>query len=143
MADIRDYAAFVRSRWDWHKFGYEDGFPGRCGFGDIDAALEFRNHALVVESKIWDGQGLRPPVQEGQVLLLRDEVNRGKTALIVYGCGICDDPWYIERLTRVGKRPFDLHNMPLDERRRALKCEINQAMGLAAPPAQWRGHRHS
>ena len=36
MADIRDWGAFIRSRWDWHRLGYEDGWPRGIAFSDTD-----------------------------------------------------------------------------------------------------------
>ncbi len=129
MGDINDWAAFVRGRWDWTKGGYERGFPRGCQFTDVDAAVEFDGRSLVMEAKHWDGQGPIPRLSEGQRLFLLDEVRRGKTALVVFGCGSCNDPWAV-RSMNTGKLHDWRDIITKEERRLRLKLLIDQAMGL-------------
>jgi hypothetical protein len=143
MADVRDWGAFIRSRWDWTRFGYEKGFPDGCQFSDIDAATEFQRAAcggrLVIEAKAYDGTGIIPSIYDakdtGQRLLLRDEAKLGKAVLVVYGCGACNDPYAMHHLGpgRKADRFEDWRGYGKEERRKRLKHEIDRALGLGAP----------
>lgn len=133
--DVHDWGAFVRGRWDWKKGGYEAGFPRSCGFTDVDAAIEFDGRALKIEAKHWDGLGIIPQVDPGQLRYLRDEARRGVTVLIVHGCGPCNDPWAVKRLQpgTADLEFFDWRSEPSkNERRSRLKHLIDEAMGLDA-----------
>ena len=130
MSDIRDWGAFIRGRWNWTRSGYERGFPRGCQFTDVDAAVEFDGRSLIIEAKHFDGIGSLPEISNGQRLFLRDEVNRGKTALIVFGCGACDDPHAVYDVAR--GQLFDWRGQPKTIRRYQLKCHINRALGLTA-----------
>lgn len=131
MADIWNWPAFIRGRWMWTTFGYERGFPRGCGFGDLDAALEFDGKALVIEAKAFDGIGDPPPIPTGQRRNLEHEASLGKTALLLYGCGACNDPLYVVNIG-TGKR-YDLRRLPKLKRRAELKFLIDEAMGLVSP----------
>lgn len=137
MADVRDWGKFVRGRWDWTRFGYEQGFPRGCQFTDIDAVVEFDGRRLVIEPKHYEGLGPLPGKPEtGQSMLLRDEVRLGKTVLVLYGCGACDDPYAIHVY---GGRPaedrfVDWREFGKEERRRRLKRYIDWALGLVDDP---------
>lgn len=130
MSDIRDWGKFVRGRWDWTRCGYEAGFPRGCQFTDIDASIEFDGHRLMIETKSYDGIGDLPhPPPLGQWRFLRDEVKQGKEVLIVYGCGVCDDPYAVYDVRR--DRLFDWRGKYDKEvRRRLLKRAIDGALGL-------------
>lgn len=130
--DIKDWPAFIRGRWDWHRYGYEDGFPRNCGFTDIDATTEFDGRALVIEPKHHEGTGPCDYPPTGQLILLRDEVRRGKTVIVLYGCGACNSPQAARILgaTRSEDRWEDWRGRSLDERRKLFKDEIDRAMGL-------------
>lgn len=135
MADIRDWGKFIRSRWDWARFGYQDGFPRGCQFTDLDAAVEFDGRKLYVECKQWDGTGIIPslPPGNGQLRFLRAHAGLGRTVLIVYGCGVCDNPWAVHQVYRQPPDRFeDWRGMDLGERRKRFKGEIDHAMGLEA-----------
>src|SRR5690606_32150316 len=127
MADISDWAAFIRGRWDWRRYGYEYGFPRGCGFTDVDATTEFDGRALVIEPKHHDGTEYMDYPPSGQLALLRDEVRRGKTVIVLYGCGACNNPHGVRvlGLTRSEDRWEDWRGRPLDERRKLLKEEID------------------
>lgn len=132
MGDIRDWGAFLRGRWNWTKYGYERGFPRNCQFTDLDAAVEFDGRRLVIETKHYDGTGMLGKPEGGQLRFLRDEAALGKTVLVLYGCGACDDPYAIHQ---IGARPSedrfeDWRGRDKEERRKLLKDEINRAMGL-------------
>lgn len=134
MADIRDFGAFIRGRWDWTKYGYERGFPRGCQFTDLDAAVEFDGRRLLIETKSYDGSGIIPKPDGGQLRFLRDEAGLGKTVLILYGCGVCNDPYAIHQIyRRAGDDRFeDWRGFEKEERRKLLKQEIDRAMGLSA-----------
>lgn len=137
MADIKNWAAQIRSRWDWTKFGYEKGFPNGCQFSDIDAVTEFLGNWLVIEPKHYDGLGIIPFPQydDGQIKLLRAEVKLGKSVMILFGCGVCDDPQAVRwlGLSRDQDRFVDWRLLDKKKRRELLKREIDNAMGLGAP----------
>lgn len=133
MADIRDWGAFIRSRWDWTRYGYEHGFPRGCQFTDLDAAIEFDGRRLLIETKSWDGTGIvpKPAPDSGQLRFLRDEAGLSKTVLILYGCGACNDPYAIHQIFRRPPDRFeDWRGLEKEERRKLLKQEIDRAMGL-------------
>jgi hypothetical protein len=133
MGDVRDFAAFIRGRWDWKRHGYEDGFPGTCGFTDIDAAVEFGGHHLFVEAKHHDGTGPCDYPATGQLLALRDLVKRGITVFVLYGCATCNDPQALRVLAaqRGDDRWVDWRGLGgKEDRRKMLKYEIDHAMGL-------------
>jgi len=93
MSDIRDWGKFIRGRWDWTSGGYEEGFPRGCQFTDVDGDIEFDGCRLELETKHWDGVGERPPLPlTGQLRKLQDAVSLGKSVLVLYGCGPCNDP---------------------------------------------------
>lgn len=141
MGDVRDWGKFIRGRWDWGRFGYEDGFPDGCQFSDIDAATEFHRDTcggrLVIEAKAWDGEDLIPSIYDqkdtGQRLLLRDDARLGKTVFVVYGCGVCNDPYALHVLgaSRPEDRFEDWRGLTRQERRKLLKAEIDRALGLS------------
>jgi hypothetical protein len=135
MADIRDWGKFLRGRWDWTSGGYETGFPRGCQFTDLDAAIEFDGRALDIETKHHDGEeGEFPQISWGQLRFLRNEVQLGKTAIILFGCGPCNDPQGVWVLAPgMVDRKEDWRGRPKDERRKLLKYEIDKAMGLASP----------
>lgn len=129
MADIRDWAKFVRGRWDWTRGGYERGFPRGCQFTDIDAAIEFDGRRLVIEPKHYEGIGDlpgHPPT--GQMRFLKDEVSLGKTVLVLFGCGACNDPYAVYDVGRGVL--LDWRGQSKAERRAALKQQIDAALGL-------------
>jgi hypothetical protein len=131
--DIRDWGKFIRGRWDWTRSGYEAGFPRKCQFTDLDAALEFDGHRLVIETKHYDGVGDLPgKPDDGQLRFLRDEASLGKTVLVLYGCGSCNDPHAMHELgtARAADRFEDWRGLGKPERRKRLKYEIDRAMGL-------------
>lgn len=133
MGDIQDWGKFIRGRWDWHRRGYEHGFPRRCGFTDIDAATEFDGRSLVVEPKHHEGAGPMAYPDDGQLRFLRNEVRLGKSVIVLYGCAQCDSPWGIRVLgaTKAGDRWEDWRSgYDVTERRKLLKAEIDRAMGL-------------
>lgn len=134
MADVRNWAAQIRGRWDWTKFGYERGFPRKCQFTDVDAAVEFDGQALMIETKHYDGVGPLPgKPATGQLLYLKDEVKRGKAVLVLYGCGVCDDPYAVYDVGHdqwYRFRDLDGRWHDKEERRRQLKRHINWALGL-------------
>lgn len=134
MADIRDWGAFLRGRWNWTRGGYEAGFPRGCQFTDVDASTEFDGRRLVIEAKMHDGTGPCDYPATGQLLALRDEVGLGKTVLVLYGCGACNSPQAVRVLgeRREGDRWEDWRGLPIEERRRLLKAEIDAALGLAS-----------
>lgn len=132
MADVRDWGAFVRGRWDWGRHGYEKGFPRNSQFGDVDATVEFNGVRLTVETKGHDGTGPMDYPPAGQLMSLRDDVRRGVAVLVVYGCGVCNSPFGVRRLgiDKSADRWEDWRGFPLAERRRLLKYEIDRALGL-------------
>jgi hypothetical protein len=140
VADIRDWGKFLRGRWDWTKSGYEDGFPRRSQFTDLDAAIEFDGRRLVIETKHHDGSpGRFEPPDTGQSLFLRDELSLGKTVFVLYGCGACNDPHGL-RIYGGAKlqddEVIDWRGLPKSERRRRFKRYIDWAMGLAEKPVE-------
>src|SRR5258707_11328042 len=134
MADIKNWAALIRGRWDWTRFRYEEGFPGGCQFTDIDATTEFAGRFLVIEPKHHDGTGPMPYPDTGQLILLRKEVRFGKAVIVLYGCGVCNSPQGIRVLgeSRQGDRWEDWRGRDIEVRRKLLKHEIDQAMGLGS-----------
>ena len=132
MGSIRNWASFSRSRWDWTAFGYEEGFPRNCQFSDQDAEVEFDGHWLEIEALTYDGIGEFPTISTGQSIKLRKEASFGKTVIILYGCGVCNDPYGICVLGPMYKqdRLEDWRELPKPERRKLLKYEIDRAMGL-------------
>jgi hypothetical protein len=133
MGDVRNWGKFIRGRWDWTAFGYERGFPRNCQFSDLDAVVEFDGRRLLIECKAYDGQGVIPSPDGGQLRLLRSEAGPGRTVLVVYGCGVCNEPYALHEIYRAGPPRFeDWRSLSTPERRRRLKAEINRAMGLGA-----------
>lgn len=132
MADIRDWGAFVRGRWDWTRHGYEAGFPRKCQFTDLDGAVEFDGHSLVIEPKHHDGLGPMPYPDDGQLRFLRNEHKLGKAVIVLYGCGPCNSPQGVRLLgsTRPEDTWKDWRGRELTERRRLLKYGIDVALGL-------------
>lgn len=135
MADIRDWGAFIRGRWDWTRNGYERGFPRNCQFTDIDASIEFDGKHLIIETKHHDGTGDFPPPYPptGQLIALRSEVSRfGKSVLILYGCASCNTPECLCVLgaTRNQDKWHDFRMYSAEDRRKALKYQIDLALGL-------------
>lgn len=134
MSDVRNWAAFIRGRWDWTKFGYEKGFKKNCGFTDVDALVEFNGASLIIEGKQHDGQpGPIPLPPVGQMIMLRGEVANGKTALVLYGCGVCNNPAAVYDVGR--DELFDFRSDPLPLRRAKLKNHMDRAMGLLGDSA--------
>lgn len=134
MADIRDWGKFIRGRWDWTRYGYEKNFPRKCGFTDLDAAIEIDGKRLVIEPKHHDGFGACDYPDTGQLIFLRDEAVLGKVVFVLYGCGACNDPQAIRYIGRSRDEDMwiDWRGKPKDERRRLLHQAINQALGLDA-----------
>ena len=138
MADIRNWGNLVRCRWDWTSGGYESSFPRGCQFTDLDAAVEFDGHGLVIEPKHYDGVGMLPGdgyppgVGAGQLRFLRNEAFLGKAVIVLYGCGPCNDPHavYVLGMNRSEDRFEDWRGMDKADRRKLLKAEIDRAMGL-------------
>lgn len=132
MGDIRDWGAFIRGRWNWTGSGYEKGFPRGCQFTDIDAATEFDGRSLLIEAKQHDGTGPCPYPETGQMLLLRDEVRRGKTVFVLYGCGSCNSPQALRiiGLDKSCDEWIDWRGLGIEERRKFLKEQIDYAMGI-------------
>jgi hypothetical protein len=141
MADVRDWGAFLRGRWDWTKHGYEKGFPRGCQFTDLDAAVEFDGRRLKIETKSYDGTAIIPKPSGGQLYFLRDEAARdGSTVLIVYGCGVCNDPYAIHQINaRPPDRFEDWRGRDKDIRQKLLKQEIDRALGLPENPSTHQG----
>lgn len=133
VSDVRNWAAFIRGRWDWTRHGYEDGFPRKCQFTDIDAAVEFDGRRLLIEAKQYDGEGDFPEIHYGQRRFLKDEANLGKAVFILYGCGVCNDPWGVLWISEPppGGPLFDWRGIAKAERRARLKRHIDYALGLA------------
>lgn len=129
MSDVRDWAAFIRGRWDWTKHGYEQNFPRGCQFTDVDATVEFDGRRLVIEGKHHDGSDKPlslPPL--GQLRSLQEEVAQGRTVLVLFGCGACNNP---VALYDVGRKSWhDWRECSLGSRRQRLKNHIDRAMGL-------------
>jgi hypothetical protein len=136
MADIRDWAKFIRGRWDWTSGGYEVGFPRGCQFTDVDATIEFDNKMLEIETKHHDGIGTCEYPDTGQLLSLRKDVELGKTVFVLYGCGPCNSP---QALRILGQKKsddvfIDWRNIPsTEERRKHLKYEIDRAQEIIGP----------
>lgn len=136
MADVRDWGRFIRGRWDWTRFGYEVGFPRGCQFTDVDASVEFDKRQLVIECKAWDGDGILPSIYDekstGQRRQLRDEAALGKTVFVLYGCGVCNDPYALHVIAPVRAEDIfvDWRGRDKAERRRLLKSAIDRAVGL-------------
>lgn len=132
MADIKDFAALIRGRWQWKSFGYEESFPRGCGFTDVDATTEFDGRRLVIEPKHHDGTGPCPYPDDGQLGLLRDEVRLGKAVIVLYGCGVCNSPQAARILGTTRKEDAwkDWRGLDIEERRKLLKQEIDRALGL-------------
>lgn len=132
VADIRDWGAFLRGRWNWTKGGYERSFPRNCQFTDVDASVEFDGYHLQIETKHHDGIGSFVLPDAGQLRSLREDVRLGKTVFVLYGCGACDNPQGIVILSVDGSADewHDWRELTLLQRRRQLKRQINQAMGL-------------
>lgn len=131
--DVRNWGSFIRGRWDWTRFGYEAGFPRGSGFSDLDAVVEFDGRRLLIEAKAYDGTGDLGKPEGGQLRLLRDEAGLGKTVLVIYGCGVCNDPYAIHQIYRRPPDRFeDWRGREKEERRKLLKYEIDRAMGLSA-----------
>jgi len=128
MADIRNWDAFRAGRWDWNRLGYEDGFPRGCGFTDIDAAVEFDGRMLIMEGKWWNGHGEIQPVPVGQRIFLERLTALGIDVRVLYGVPADDNPL---ALYDVGTRTtLDWRDLEIEDRRVALKREINRVMGL-------------
>ncbi len=133
MSDIRDWGAFVRGRWDWTKHGYERGFPRGCQFTDVDAAIEFDGHRLIIEPKHFDGEGQFPPTPIGQRRYLEDEAALGKTVFVLFGCGACNDPYAVEYFStppESGQTLYDWRGHDKPARRERLKRHIDWALGV-------------
>lgn len=133
MADINDWAAFIRGRWDWTRGGYEKGFPRKCQFTDSDATIEFDGQCLEIECKHHDGIGSCEYPDTGQLLSLRDKVRRGITVFILYGCGPCNSPQALRILgDQKSEDYFEDWRQVADitERRKLLKEAIDIALGL-------------
>lgn len=129
MADVRDWAAFIRGRWNWTSFGYEKNFPRGCQFTDIDAYTNFDGRSLSVETKQWDGIGKVPVIPTGQLRAYKDAAGQTDTVLIVWGCACCNDPLAI---LNVGTGEFaDLRAHTKPERRQFLSASFDKAMGLS------------
>jgi len=132
MGDINDWAAFVRGRWEWERYGYQHGFPRNCQFTDIDAAIEFDGRRLIIEPKHHDGVGPMAYPPTGQLMYLRDEAALGKTVIVLYGCGCCNSPQGIRVLAehKPDDRWEDWRGLDVEERRKLLKAEIDNALGI-------------
>lgn len=129
MSDIRDWGKFIRGRWEWSRFDYERGFPRGCQFTDVDAAVEFDGRSLEIEAVHWDGTGCVPRKNGGQRYRLQREAQiPGRTVLIVYGCGCCNNPLFVENVGT--HEELDLRGKDLGGRRQAFKDAIDVAMGL-------------
>jgi hypothetical protein len=141
MADIENWGAFIRGRWDWTSGGYEEGFARSCQFTDLDATIEFDGRRLVIETKHYDGVGDLPGKPKvGQGVLLRDEVKLGKTVFVLYGCGPCNDPYamHIYGPSTPQDVFVDWRSHDKATRRRQLKLYIDWALGLVS--AEELGH---
>lgn len=135
MADIRDWGAFLRGRWNWTKAGFERNFPRGCQFTDVDASVEFDGQMLLIETKHHDGVGSCEYPDTGQVIALREEVKLGKTVFVLYGCGPCSSPQALRILGPSMDKSqdswHDWRDIPsIQERRKLLKYQIDVAMGL-------------
>lgn len=131
MSDIRDWAAQIRGRWDWTRFGYEKGFPRGSQFGDVDAFihLDFEDRSLYIDPKQYDGVGVLPGISTGQSRALKHLATLpGTTALVLFGCGVCDDPWCVRDM---GTDEFhDWRGMEKAVRRKNLKTLFDWSLGL-------------
>lgn len=119
--------AIARERWNWTKFGYEQGFPGICQFADIDAVVEFDGRALAIECKHHDGVSGFERLKDGQWRLQRRLVDAGWSAFTLYGDARTNEPWGIWHYG--DRHPRDLRRMTRRFRREILTDEINKAMG--------------
>lgn len=129
MSDIRDWGAFIRGRWDWSRYGYEKNFPRGCQFTDVDAAVEFGGKHLLIETKHYEGTGKCKLPAKGQLIFLKREAEFGKTVLVLYGCGACNDPYVVYDVGR--DKWHDWTGYPKVHRRELLKEKIDAAMGVA------------
>lgn len=123
MSDVRDWGQFIRGRWDWKRYGYEAGLPRRCGFGDIDAALELGGRHLIIEAKSWDGEGARPELSFGQGTALRHLADEKRTVWVLWGCAGCNNPLAVQSLNSGAEH--DWRELPLGERRSEMKRLID------------------
>jgi hypothetical protein len=132
MGDVKDWGAFLRGRWNWSKSGYEQGFPRRCEFTDVDATVEFDGRRLVIETKHHDGGDYMDYPDMGQLLSLREEAKSGRTVFVLYGCGACDSPQGLRIIgaTKADDQWLDWRGQALDQRRYNLKAWIDWAMGI-------------
>lgn len=86
MADIANWDAYMRGRWTWTGFRYEDAFPRKIGFSDIDAVVEMDGRFLFIETKHYEGVGLIPQIPRGQELMLKRLAKLpGVRVIVLYG----------------------------------------------------------
>lgn len=132
MADIRDYEKFIKGRWKWTGFGYEEGFPRGCQFSDIDAITEFDGRALVIEAKEYAPPGILPEIKPGQMRLLR-HLAQHSTVYVVWGIAQLDEPWALKQIyPTYGRDRFEnWRDIESREKRHQLfKDEIDWALGV-------------
>ena len=129
MADIRNWEAYKRGRWNWTSLGYEKQLERGCQLGDIDAHLESSGQHLFIECKHWedDGDHPLPPnahsprgISGGQLQALRQLARKdGVTVWLFYGDATQNIPRYLVHLGTAGNasRSYDLMLLPLERRR--------------------------
>lgn len=93
--------------------------------------MEHCGDRLVIEAKQYDGVGDLPGwPSDGQMRFLRDEAALGKTVLVLWGCGVCNDPYAVLDVRRDGQQLYDWRGRSKNDRRAQLKLHIGRAMGL-------------
>lgn len=137
MADIRDWGAFIRSRWDWHRLGYEDGWPRGIAFSDTDGwvSVDGGRRRLKLECKLYDGTGIIPKPDGGQLRTFREDATiPGITVLVMYGCPTCDHPFALHQIAaRPPDRFEDWRGLDKADAHKRLKAEFDRAVGLHGP----------
>lgn len=143
MADIRDWDAFKRGRWNWTAGGYEHGL-GPCAFGDIDAHLERRGWHLFIEAKHYEnGRSMSLSIPTGQWIALRSLIANGHTVWLLLGDATANDPlflrmWHQQVDGALGKVDDDYRQLPIEQRRERLRSRINQWYAFANSTPQAR-----
>lgn len=133
MGDIESWELYKRGRWDWTRHGYEKGFPNGSQFSDIDAAVEFDQRFLMIESKHHELGTPLPRFEGGQRYMYRKLVDRGVTVLVLFGDAPNNDPHAIRTLgkTYPQDRLTSFERFDIADRQWRLKQAIDGAMGLA------------
>lgn len=143
MAEIRDFW-LKRHRWDWTKYGYEEGFPRKCAWSDIDGVVEFDEKCAMYEFKRWDGEiGLEHALAEiprGQRKLHQALRSTGASFFVLFGVPENDDPLAAFVVTSfAGKyrgRWHDWRGVPIDVRRKELRGLVRALLDASEGPVR-------